>query len=151
MKQWQTVDEILAFAIKNEEDAASFYRRLAEMVDERGMKKTFLGFAKEEEQHKKLLLRFRELDDLEPSPGKVADLKIADYLVDVGEEEKLGYPESLVMAMKKEAAAARLYNDMAAVVDDPKLRNALLVLAEEEAKHKLRFETEYDENILRDN
>ncbi len=151
MKQWETVEEILEFAIRNEEAAASFYRRLAEMVEEPGLKSTFRDYAREEEQHKKLLLRFSELDDLEPSPGKVADLKIADYLVDVGEEEKLGYPESLVMAMKKEAAAARLYGDMAAVVDDPKLKKALLVLAEEEAKHKLRFETEYDENILRDN
>ena len=52
MKQWESVDEILDFAILNEENAAKFYYDLAEKVDTPAMKDVFLSFAKEEEGHK---------------------------------------------------------------------------------------------------
>jgi rubrerythrin len=52
------------------------------------------------------------------------------------------------MAMKKEESAVKLYNDMAAHVENPKLEKLLKFMAQEEAKHKLRLETEYDENVL---
>ena len=55
------------------------------------------------------------------------------------------------VAMKKEKAAFRLYTDLAASTDDADLKATLLLLAQEEAKHKLRFELEYDEQILKDN
>lgn len=35
--------------------------------------------------------------------------------------------------------------------EDENLRNLFLALAQGEAKHKLRFEIEYDDNILREN
>jgi rubrerythrin len=53
--------------------------------------------------------------------------------------------------MKAEKAAFRLYHDLAATTDDANLRNVLLGLAQEEAKHKLRFEIEYDDVFLREN
>jgi rubrerythrin len=53
--------------------------------------------------------------------------------------------------MKAEKAAYKLYNDLASATDDAGLRETLLSLAQEEAKHKLRFELEYDEQILKDN
>jgi rubrerythrin len=53
--------------------------------------------------------------------------------------------------MKKEKAAFRLYSDLAGLADDAQLRNTFLFLAQEEAKHKLRFEIEYDENVLVEN
>ena len=34
--------------------------------------------------------------------------------------------------------------------EDPELKKLFSVLAQEESKHKLRLETEYDENVLRD-
>ncbi|CAK0779854.1 hypothetical protein CCP3SC15_6990002 [Gammaproteobacteria bacterium] len=55
------------------------------------------------------------------------------------------------MAMKKEKAAFKLYTDLAASTDDVGVRNTLLALAQEEAKHKLRFEIEYDDQILVEN
>lgn len=53
--------------------------------------------------------------------------------------------------MKKEKAAFRLYNDLASTVKDRALRETFLALAQEEARHKLRFEIAYDEEILREN
>ena len=40
---------------------------------------------------------------------------------------------------------------MAAATTDADLQALLLSLAQEEAKHKLRFEIEYDDNILTEN
>ena len=53
--------------------------------------------------------------------------------------------------MKKEKAAYRLYLDLAAVGEDEELTDMFLSLAQEEAKHKLRFEIEYDDEIMKEN
>jgi rubrerythrin len=58
------------------------------------------------------------------------------------------YAEALILAMKKEKAAYRLYTDLAGVAEAEELTNLFLSLAAEEAKHKLRFEIEYDDHVL---
>ena len=83
--------------------------------------------------------------------GTVLDLKMADYLVAGEVSGDMDYQQALIMAMKKEKAAFRLYSDLADRVADGALRTLFLGLAQEEAKHKLRFEVEYDDVILRDN
>ena len=75
----------------------------------------------------------------------VVDLRIADYLVDVPASPGLDYRSALVLAMKKEKAAFKLYSDLAAGADDENVRATFLALAQEEARHKLRFELEYDD------
>ena len=78
-------------------------------------------------------------------------LKIGDYLVEVStSRDDLSYQEALIIAMKEEKAAFKLYSDLAARTDDAGAREVLLMLAQEEAKHKLRFEIEYDDFILRE-
>ena len=47
--------------------------------------------------------------------------------------------------MKAEKAAYKLYHELATATDDKALKETLMGLAQEEAKHKLRFEIEYDE------
>ena len=153
MTDLNNVDEILDFAIGEEEAAAAFYRDLAGRVDKAWMKQVFEGFAKEEDGHKAKLLTVKEGKKLLDSAAKVADLKIGDYLVEVevGDSGALDYQQALVIAMKKEKAAFRLYSDLAGKTDDAGIREILLGLAQEEAKHKLRFEVEYDEFVLTDN
>ena len=51
--------------------------------------------------------------------------------------------------MKKETNAYKFYRDFAAITIDEDLKNTFLTLAQEEAKHKLYFETEY-KNIAED-
>jgi len=53
--------------------------------------------------------------------------------------------------MKAEKAAFKLYSDLAASAPDAALKNTFLAMAQEEAKHKLRFEILYDENVLTEN
>ena len=55
------------------------------------------------------------------------------------------------MIMKEEKAAFKLYSDLATKTTDSEFKQMFLMLAQEEAKHKLRFEIEYDDNILQEN
>jgi len=151
MEQWNSVDEVLDFAIAREEEAAQFYTGLAAKADKDWMKKLFEEFSREEMGHKAKLQGIKEGKLLVPVAKKVVDLKIADYLVDVDPQGELDYQQTLIVAMKKEKAAFKLYTDLAAQADSEELKQTFLALAQEEAKHKLRFELEYDEHILQEN
>ncbi len=146
-----TVEEILDFAIDREQQAADFYSNLAERVSSAWMKDMLLGFSKEEMRHKGKLKSVKLGDKLLNADQHVQDLKIADYTVDVEPAEDISLQDALIVAMKREKAAYRLYSDMAANIDDPELKSLFLGLAQEEAKHKLYFEVQYDEQIMRDN
>lgn len=151
MNRWNSADEILDFAIKSEEQAAESYRQLAAKMASPAMRVVFEEFAREEEQHKAKLLGVKQSGRMGPATERIMDLKIGDYLVDVEPDANLDYQQALILAMKQEKAAFKLYSHMAATTSDPDLRDLLLALAQEEAKHKLRFEIEYDEHILSEN
>jgi len=145
------VAELIDFAINEEEQAAKFYTELAGKMDKQWMKDVLLGFAREEQGHKAKLLRMKEGGKLNVrSDAEVMDLKIADYLVDVEANESLDYQGALIVAMKKEKAAFRLYSDLASIAEG-EVKETFLALAQEEAKHKLRFEVEYDDKVLTEN
>ena len=143
-----SVDEILDFAIRKEEEAAETYTDLAGKMERAHMRQVFEGFAREELVHKEKLLQIKGGKLLLPVAEKIMDLKIADYLEDVEPSPVLDYPQALILAMKEEKAAFKMYTVLAEAADDKNLRATLLSLAQEEAKHKLRFEIEYDEYVL---
>ena len=147
MQTFGSVDEILDFAIKEEQEAADFYMGLAGKMDKPWMKEVFEDFSAEERGHMQKLLSVKTGQRLLPAAEKVMDLKIADYLVDVEPSGEMGYQEALILAMKKEKAAFKLYTDLAAATNDEDIKQSLLALAQDEARHKLRFEIEYD-NLL---
>lgn len=152
MEQWKSVDEVLDFAIRNEEEAAQFYTDLAGRMDRPWMSKIFNNFAQEEKGHKRRLEDVKAGKKLLHAEQRVLDLKIGDYLVEVDSTEKeMDYQQALVVAMKKEKRAYKMYNDLAETVDDENLKELFLGLAQEEAKHKLRFEIEYDDYVMSEN
>lgn len=151
MKEWNSIDDILDFAIGEEEAAAQFYTELAEQMTRQWMKDVFEGFAQEEMGHKAKLLQIKEGKRLMSAQAEIKDLKIGDYLVSMEPSPTMEYQDALIVAMKKEKAAFKLYTDLAAVADDENVRNTFLLLAQEEAKHKLRFELEYDDFVLTEN
>jgi rubrerythrin len=148
----KTVDEALDFAISEEQKAHDFYQGLAAKAKRPEMRATFEQFALEELGHKRKLQEIKAGGKLVPAAQKITDLKIGDYLVEVEPEQAVGdYQQALIFAMKKEKAAFKLYSDLAKSTLDLGLKEAFLALAQEEAKHKLRFEVEYDEVVLAEN
>ena len=151
MSNFGSVDEALDFAIEKEQDAHDFYTDLASGMEKKWMAEIFMDFAKEEAGHKQKLISVKAGGKMAPAREKVADLKIAEYLADVEPETANDYQSALILAMKSEKAAFRLYTDLAASTDDAEIKDMFLALAQEEAKHKLRIEIEYDDTILAEN
>ena len=150
MDKFNHVDKILDFAIAEEEAANRFYLDLAGRSNNPQARNMFESFAKEELGHKAKLEDIKNSKALPPSED-VADLKISDYVVAAKPGPDMNFQDCLVIAMKKEKAAFRLYSHLAATTEDESLRKTFLFLAQEEAKHKLRFEIEYDDVILKEN
>lgn len=146
-----TVDEILDYAIDQEQQAADFYSNLASRAEKAGMRDVLLEFAEEEKRHKQKLLAVKQGESELTPEQEVLDLKISDYLVEVDASSDISYQDALIVAMKRERAAFQLYSDMAAKVPESNLKQVLIGLAKEESKHKLFFESEYDERVLADN
>jgi rubrerythrin len=147
------IDEILDFAIKNEEEAYEFYLDLVGKVKSPNMKKVFEDFAHEEARHKTKLEAVKRGTEFKAPAKQTMDLKIADYVVPVAADTggEFDYQSALAIAMQKEKAAFKLYMDLAGQTDDEAIKELFLTLAQEEAKHKLRFELEYDEQIFAEN
>jgi len=145
-----TFEVILSFAIEKEREAVEFYEELSRIAKRPSSKKMFEEFAKEETKHAELLEGVAE-DKIPDVPlQKTTDLKISDYLIDVSFKPDIDYQDALIIAMKREEKAVRLYKDLAEKMTEDKIKNLLQFMAEEEAKHKLRLETEYDDNVLAD-
>ena len=151
MGNFGSVDEALDFAIGEEEAACAFYSELAKKAKQAGMKELLLQFAGEENGHREKLLSIKQGKKMMDAEQQVTDLKIGDYLVEAEPDSDLSYQDALVIAMKKEKSAFRMYTNMAAASTDPTMRNIFLGLAQEEANHKLRFELEYDNEVMTDN
>lgn len=152
MQTFNSLEEILDFAIKDELRASNVYADLAKKSRNKEIKRVFEQFSQEELGHKKKLERMKFGDVVAVTDDRVQDLKISDYLVEVNtSRDDLSYQEALMVAMKEEKAAFKLYSELAERTDDESARDVFLFLAKEEARHKLRFEIEYDDYILSEN
>ena len=152
MKQFETINDILDFAINREQSAVDFYTHLSSRVENEEMKQTFLKFAKQEMGHKALLLKVKEEGLFDIVPKKITDLKIADYIIpEETHIENLIYSDALILAMKREKSAYALYKKLSSVTEDIAYSKLFENLASQELKHKNKFEAEYDDYLSREN
>ena len=151
MKEFTNINDILDFAIGEEEAAVDFYMMLASHSKSPEIRKVFVAYAEEEMGHKAKLIEVKEKGVAIFGAKPSLDLKLSDYLVDVKARPDMSYQEALILAMKKEKAAFRLYTALADRMEDAAMKEVFYLLAQEESKHKLRFEVEYDDNVLREN
>lgn len=142
--RFSSVEEILDFAIAEERQADKFYTDLAQEMESQAIREVFEDFAKEELGHKAKLEAVKRGKSA-IKPESVRSLGIADRLVDVEPKADMSYADVLNLTMRKEKAAYRLYLDLAVASQNEELSDMFLNLAQEEAKHNLWFETEYDE------
>jgi rubrerythrin len=144
---FESVEEILEFAIEKEEEAAAFYSDVARQESFAGAQQTFEGFAAEERKHADLLRNF-ENDQEKIAEYKlkwVPDMKRSDYMVDMTYEKGMHYADILRLAMKREEKALALYNELQGKTDKDEYVHLFKILAQEEARHKQFLETLYDD------
>ena len=148
------INEILDYAIDQERQAYDFYMRLAARTENKQLKQAFEDFAHQEKTHVAILQSVKKNRITLSNTGEVQDLKIADYSVDVDEadlQDGADLQKVYILAMKKEKAAYKMYSDLARTCSDENCRKALESLAQEEARHKLHIELEYDKHFLNEN
>jgi len=145
------IGALLSFAIERETEAVEFYSTMARLVEDRAICAAIEAFARQEENHVVRLKALKLSGASATAAREPVDLKIGDYLVDVKPRPDMSYQDALIIAMKREMAAEKLYSDLAAVATDQELRVLMQTLAKEERSHKLRFEKEYEEVVLAEN
>jgi len=137
--------EILEFAISKENEARNFFLALASRVKDSQMREVFEDLAEEELEHKAKLeleiMKTGKTISTEQPPAR----QVNDYIItDSPSPLDIDYKDALLLGMEKEEASFRTYINLIPNVQNERSREVLLALAQEEVKHKLRFETEYN-------
>lgn len=148
---FESVEEIINFAIEKEQEAAKFYADAAEQELFAGAKEALLEMAQEEQKHETML------KDLEGSKALVEayefkwipDMKRSDYMIDMKYEPGMHYTDLLRLAMKREEQALKMYNELQKKTDNEDHIKIFKVLCQEEAKHKNFLETLYDDYMAK--
>ena len=141
-----SIEEILEYAISREVEAYYFCLALAGRVDTPRMRQVFEDMAAEELEHKaKLELEMIKMGKTLPARQMPPGRPESDYIIsDSDSPLDMDYADMLLLGVEKEEAAFRIYVNLIPNVSSEESREVLLALAQEEVRHKLRFETEYE-------
>ena len=140
--------EAVDFAVEGEEQAIRFYQTMGTRALNPELRGLFINFAREEERHK-----VRLLDALTtgfpplPSPLVVESLGLAERM-EAPSPEPRTMRDALLVAMAREKASFRLYTRLSEGSSTDELRSLFASLAQEEAGHKLYFETRLEDLLF---
>jgi len=144
--------EIIDFAIRSEQEAVYFYQNLQKMSSFQNQKDIMREFELMEKGHIEILKKIDIASGTDSSKiPNVANLSISEFLVEVPAKPDMDYQDVLIIAMKREENALKLYEKLAAESDTDEIKTLFTRLAAEEAKHKHHFEKIYDDDILTEN
>ena len=149
--KFDEIQEIIDFAIEKEQEAADFYNDLKGKITQKSIAWEVGKMAVIEEGHRDRLKNIDVSDFTETRVTAVQDLKIADYLVDKEPTPDMTWQDLVQIAMRRELASMRLYEDLAKLTPDPKSKQLFGSLVNEEREHKIFFEKIWDEEVLTDN
>ncbi|MDJ0720011.1 MAG: ferritin family protein [Desulfobacterales bacterium] len=149
--EFKTPNDILDYAIGKEKEAKQFYLDISEEETLSGNRQVFRDFAKEEDKHVVLLEKLKAgviAEGIDNYEFKwIKDIKRSDLLLDIEYEKGMHYRDILMLAIKREEKALKLYNDLQVRIEDPDHVKIFKMLCQEEAKHKLALETMYDDHM----
>ena len=140
----EKIVNILETAVEKEIESYRFYSAVAELISDEKAREMFQRFAGDEIKHRERL----ELEIMKL--GKVAKVpENIDIDVEVEPGFDLSYREALIMGIQKEDASFQLYIEYLIATKDLELRDVFMRLAEEEVKHKVKFEIEYSKLMVK--
>ncbi|MFP3951188.1 MAG: ferritin family protein [Candidatus Bathyarchaeia archaeon] len=152
--EW-TVEKALRMGITLEQGAIDLYSGTAENVEDPGSKQLLLELAEDEKKHKKFFQRALEdpkkVERFGGLSRKIEDLQITDRLVEESLSPNSRYQDMLIFAAQSEQKAHDFYTALAEQFKDHPLGEMWERFAEEELRHKVRLEEEYDDVVLREN
>ncbi|OHB63696.1 MAG: hypothetical protein A2Y76_12900, partial [Planctomycetes bacterium RBG_13_60_9] len=113
MARFRTIQDILDFAIGREAESQRFYVDLAPLATRPEVRRMIRRLAADESQHRIHLQAIRAGETAFASEEEVGSLDIEETLEEVTPQPGMSYTDLLVIAMKKEKAAFRLYMNLA--------------------------------------
>lgn len=143
MPEQKTICEVIRVAIQREEEAYSFFMAMSKAVKSIGIESMLKELAEEELEHReKLKLELMKLGEV---VGSDETSKLAEdlYYIEADEFAQMDYVDMLRLCIEKEDISFRLYLNLVTQIHHEDSKEALLALAEEEVRHKIRFENEY--------
>ncbi|MCE5340062.1 MAG: ferritin family protein [Planctomycetaceae bacterium] len=137
--------DILMVGVNRETEANIFYNIMSQYTEDPQVILMCKQFAEEELVHKtNLELEIFKLGKTVSDRPKISNSTPLDFMVDLSKVSQMDCGDLLVIAMNKEKEAFRFYMELYAMTTEPEFREVLMEMAEEEARHKLRFEIHYD-------
>jgi len=148
MEKYNSIDEVLNFAIEQEQSEVDFYNELADKMSKPKVEHLFRDIALEKQNHILKLEAIRISGTFDhDSYDQIKELKTDHYIADVDySNEDPNYHDALIMAMEKEKATFMFYWDLAERVSSNDLQDLFYMLALHEAKQKVKMEIEFDRN-----
>jgi rubrerythrin len=143
--EFKNFEDIIDFAVEKEKEAIVFYEEAAEAQTAADAQKMFKEFADEERKHVHMLQNIGKEDVSGYEFEWIPDMKRSNFLVDIPYEKNMAYKDMLHLAIKREEKALALYNDLLRTAEKPEFKNVFKMLCQEEANHKLKLETLYDD------
>jgi len=145
MGETSSVGEVIELAITREIQAAEFYTELADRMENPAMKSVFEHLAEEELRHKaRLELEMMKEGYVAKTVGQLIEVDTPDYAAELEPGPDIEYKDALSLAIRKERRSFRFYAHLAGIVPDQQVHAVCLELAEEEARHLVQFEMEYN-------
>ena len=139
----------LDFAIAKEKEAEAFYKEWSQKAKDPAVQGLFAELAGVEHGHVEILSQITPEEMAAGGDSTVSKLNLSDLLVDVKASPKLNVQEAMILAMKREEGAVKLYSRLAEM--NGEARSLFEALAKEEGRHKAKLEAEYDDHVLIEN
>ena len=150
MFEFQTVHDVMSFAVSLEHISQEFYLQLAERVTNPGVHAFLLEMAQQEAIHEEQLRSLLE-NHAQDLSGAIDFKEVQSYVQAMEIPDELDYKKAVKVAYDKEKASQMLYSILSNVVQPDYLRQLLMTLSRQEEKHKDFFAKEYDRIRLGEN
>ena len=145
MIKFRSIEEILTFAMHKEEASYLFYTDMARMMEDKLVSELFEEFAGDELGHREQLqLEIMKSGRVVNTDEDWSDRTARDYTLDGELPENFSCADALRLAIEKESAAFKLYIDLTRFAEDQEAIDMFTALAEEEVRHKIKFESAYE-------
>ncbi|MBN1980074.1 MAG: ferritin family protein [Chitinivibrionales bacterium] len=150
MYDFQTVRDVVNFAVSLEKVSQEFYAQLAEDVTDPGVRDFLMQMVREETIHEEQLNTLLA-DNAADLTDSVDSAEINAYVQAMEVPARLDYKKAVQVARDKEKASQMLYTILAKTAKPDYLRRLLKLLAKQEQKHREFFAREYDRICLGEN
>lgn len=145
--EFRTIQELLQFALSKEQASGQFYRDLAVQMKDPASRQLMESLALQEDKHyQSILLELNKQGYSVPADIPPEEEEYTwDQRLEIDDQARnMDCINVLSLGIQKERAAFQLYAQLLGLARDAQFRTMLLELAEEEVRHMLLLEAEYD-------